>query len=193
MKDLLNKYQEDLVQILKDTVINHGQIIREIALEIAGALKAGGKLLLCGNGGSAADCQHLAAEFVNRFRMERRPLPAVALTTDTSVLTSIANDYSFAQVFEKQVAALGKTGDVLIGISTSGTSENVVRALEAAGRKGLVAVGFTGMEARDMSGICDYLVKVRSKDTPRIQEVHIFLGHVICDMAERIIFENELS
>ncbi len=179
-----------LAGALNETMDQDGRLIHDMASSIVRSLETGGKLLLCGNGGSAADCQHLAAEFVNRFRMERRPLPAVALTTDSSVLTAISNDYSFAQVFEKQVLALGRPGDVLLGISTSGTSENVIRAIQAARNLGMVTAGFTGQEGRQMRGLCDFLVRVCSEDTPRIQEVHIFLGHILCDLVERMMFEG---
>ena len=190
MINLMESSAQELTHAVLDTLRKEARVVQKIAEVISGALAAGGKVLLCGNGGSAADCQHLAAEFVNRFRKERRPLPAVALTTDSSILTAIANDYSFREIFEKQVQALGRPGDVLIGISTSGGSENVTRALIAAGRREMATVGFTGRDGNEMAGICQYLVRVRSSDTPRIQEVHIFLGHLICDMVERTVFEK---
>ncbi len=185
MKTLANISGNDLVGALKDTLATQCNVLIEIAEAVASALAAGRKLLLCGNGGSAADCQHIAAELVNRFRMERRPLPAIALTTDTSILTAIANDYSFDDVFVKQVQALGCQGDVLLGVSTSGSSENVVRALAEAKSMGILTVGLTGAEGSAMEAVCQCLLKVQSTDTPRIQEVHIFLGHVLCDMVER--------
>lgn len=190
MINLMESSARDLARALQDTLQKEASVVREITEVISGALAAGGKVLLCGNGGSAADCQHLAAEFVNRFRRERSPLPAVALTTDSSILTAIANDYSFREVFEKQVQALGRPGDVLIGISTSGSSENVTRALLTAGKQRMATAGFTGRDGNEMAGVCQYLVRVRSSDTPRIQEVHIFLGHLICDMVERTVFEK---
>ena len=190
MINLMDSSAQELIHAVQHTLRKEAQVVRQIAEVISGALAAGGKVLLCGNGGSAADCQHLAAEFVSRFRRERSPLPAVALTTDSSILTAIANDYSFREVFEKQVQALGLPGDVLIGISTSGASENVTRALLAAGKQEMATVGLTGKDGGEMAGVCRYLVRVRSSDTPRIQEVHIFLGHLICDMVERTVFEK---
>ncbi len=190
MINLMESSALELTRAVQDTLRKEAPAVREIAEVISGAFAAGGKVLLCGNGGSAADCQHLAAEFVNRFRKERRPLPAVALTTDSSVLTAIANDYSFGEVFKKQVQAMGRPGDVLIGISTSGASENVTGALLDAGKQGMATVGLTGKDGGEMAGACRYLVRVRSSDTPRIQEVHIFLGHLICDMVERTVFEK---
>ncbi len=157
---------------------------------IAQGFEEGRKLLLFGNGGSAADAQHIAAEFVNRFRMERRPLPAVALTTDTSILTAIGNDYGFEQVFEKQVAALGEEGDIAIGISTSGRSRNVLLGLRAAKALGLKCVGMTGREAAEMDAECHLVLKAATQDTPRIQESHILFGHIICDLVERMLFKE---
>ena len=191
--DIVQSSGLELVRALEDTLVNEEQAILDAASAISHALKSGRKILLCGNGGSAADCQHLAAEFVNRFRMERNPLAAIALTTDSSILTAISNDYSFTQVFEKQVRALGRSGDVLIGISSSGESDNVLVALDAAKSIGLKTVGFCGRGGRKMEEFCDHLVRVPSPDTPRVQEVHIFLGHEICDMVERMIFEDGLS
>ena len=190
MINLMESSALELTRAVQDTLRKEAPVVRVIAEVISGAFAGGGKILLCGNGGSAADCQHLAAEFVNRFRKERRPLPAVALTTDSSILTAVANDYSFREVFEKQVQAMGRPGDVLIGISTSGASENVTRALLAAGKQQVATVGLTGQDGGEMAGVCRYLVRVRSSDTPRIQEVHIFLGHLICDMVERTVFEK---
>ncbi len=184
-KELLYRFLRDCDTALERTVSIYEDRILLAAETISSCLASGNKVLLCGNGGSASDCQHIAAEFVNRFRLERRPLPAIALTTDTSILTAIANDYSFDEVFKKQVEALGSLGDVLIAISTSGNSKNVVGALEKAKEKGIVTIGFTGREKCRMDKLCDIIIKVESKDTPRIQEVHIFLGHVICDMVER--------
>ncbi|MCL1980140.1 MAG: D-sedoheptulose 7-phosphate isomerase [Proteobacteria bacterium] len=151
----------------------------------------GGKLLIFGNGGSAADAQHLAAEFVNRFLINRRPLPALALTTDTSVLTSIANDFSFELIFAKQIQALGKPEDLALGISTSGTSANVVKAMRAARDIGMKTVALTGGTARpggDLAAICDLVINVPADATPHIQEAHLWLEHVLCEMVERRMF-----
>ncbi|MFO7754338.1 MAG: D-sedoheptulose 7-phosphate isomerase [Desulfobacteraceae bacterium] len=162
--------------------------IEQAAGLLADTLDRGNKILLFGNGGSAADCQHIAAEFVNRFRLERSPLAAMALTTDTSVLTSIGNDYSFDEIYSKQVEALGRKGDVALGISTSGNSPNVIRAVDAALSKGLHVIGFSGKAGllKDRSGIA---FCVNSETTARIQEVHIFLAHILCDLTERILFD----
>ena len=154
------------------------------------ALKSGNKILLFGNGGSAADSQHIAAEFINRFLIERPPLPAIALSTDTSVITSIANDYDFSQIFSKQIRALGNEGDIAWGISTSGSSPNVLKAFETAGRLGMTTVAFTGKDGGAMARIADYCLNVSSNSTPRIQEAHITAGHVICDMVDYRLFKR---
>jgi len=150
-------------------------------------LKQGGKILLFGNGGSAADCQHIAAEFVNRFQIERPPLAAIALTCDTSIITSIGNDYSYDDIFLKQVQALGKEGDIAVGISTSGNSPNVIKAAQAALDMGLTLVGFSGAggQLKDLSQMA---FCVDAPATARIQEVHILLAHILCDLTERILY-----
>jgi len=158
---------------------------------IQAVFEQGGKLLIFGNGGSAADAQHLAAEFVNRFLLNRRPLPALALTTDTSVLTAIANDFSYEQVFVKQIQALGKPEDLALGISTSGTSANVVKAMRAARDMGMKTVALTGGTARpggDLAAVCDLVLNVPSDATPHIQETHLWLEHVLCEMVEHRMF-----
>lgn len=159
-------------------------VLERIALAMTAALQAGGKILWCGNGGSAGDSQHLAAELVGRFRRERRGMASVALTTDTSALTSIANDYGYAQVFSRQVEALGVAGDLLVGISTSGNSENVLCALDRAHEMGIVTVAFTGAGGGKMASVADHLFAVESRDTARIQEAHILAGHMLCDWIE---------
>ncbi len=155
---------------------------------LALCLARGGKILLCGNGGSAADAQHLAAEFVNRFQLERPPLPALALTTDTSALTAIGNDYGFDQIFAKQVQALGRPGDVLVGLSTSGNSPNVVAAMRLAREKGLTTVGLAGKKG-EMVRFCDHPLLVPHTVTALIQEVHIAIGHLLCGLADHYLFE----
>jgi D-sedoheptulose 7-phosphate isomerase len=156
------------------------------------AFKAGNKILLFGNGGSAADAQHIAAEFVNRFLIERPPLPAIALTTDTSILTSISNDYGYADSFAKQVKALGKEGDVAIGISTSGAAANVLKAIKAAKEMGLKTVGLAGRDGGELAKLVDIALVVDSQIVPRIQEVHITIGHVLCEMVDRMLFQHPL-
>jgi D-sedoheptulose 7-phosphate isomerase len=160
----------------------------KIFTEIAERIKRGGKVLICGNGGSAADAQHIAAELVGKFKKERKPIPAIALTTDTSILTAISNDYSFSDVFRRQVEALGREGDVLIAISTSGNSENVNLAVEEAKKRKLLTVGLTGKDGGKLKSIVDYPIHVKSSSTPRIQEVHITVGHVMCDFIENYLF-----
>ncbi len=157
------------------------------ARKMADTLASGGKILLFGNGGSAADCQHIAAEFVNRFAMERPPLAAIALTCDTSVLTSIGNDYSFDEIFSKQIQALGRPGDLCIAISTSGHSPNVIRAAEQAKQADLFLVGFSGAGGK-LRELSDIAFCVHSPVTARIQETHILLAHILCDLTERILF-----
>lgn len=159
-----------------------------IAERIAAALKSGGKVLLAGNGGSAADAQHIAAEFVGRFIDDRAPLAAVALTTDTSALTSIGNDYGFDKVFERQVRALGRNGDVFIGISTSGRSPNIVAALKAARELGLTTIGFTRDAPTAMHALCDLTLAVPAEETALIQQMHITAAHAICHLVERELF-----
>lgn len=155
---------------------------------VVASLKAGGKLMICGNGGSAADAQHWAAEFVSRFMYDRPGLAAIALTTDTSILTAIGNDYGYERLFARQVEALGRSGDVLFAISTSGRSPNIVAALRAARALGIATVGFTGAGGGDMPGLCDLCLRMPSDSTARIQEGHEAAGHAICALVERAMF-----
>lgn len=159
-------------------------VLEAIARAMVSTLRAGGKILWCGNGGSAGDSQHLAAELVGRYRRERRGMASLALTTDSSALTSIANDYGYEAVFSRQVEALGVEGDLLVGISTSGNSQNVVAALAAARRQGMATVAFTGAGGGRMVKLADHLFAVASKETARIQEAHILDGHMLCDWIE---------
>jgi len=186
-EDILTLFQES--GEAKDRFVR-GELgtLTAVIQTVAQAMEAGNKVLLFGNGGSAADAQHLAAEFVNRFSMERPPLPAIALTTDSSILTSVSNDYTFAEVFAKQIKALAKAGDIAIGITTSGNSANIVRAFEVARELGLVTVALTGHSGGTIAEMADYALIVPSGKPPRIQEVHITVGHVICEMVERLLF-----
>lgn len=168
----------------------NASLVIEAAEAVAASFKSGGKLLIAGNGGSAADAQHLAAEFVNRFEIERPPLPALALTTDTSIITSIGNDYSFDQIFSKQVRALGKPDDVLLGISTSGNSSNVMKAAEAARAMGIKVIALTGKGGGHLAGKADILIDVDAKVTARIQEVHITVCHVLCELVDHMLFQK---
>ncbi len=167
-----------------------GEKLVHIAKTASASLIAGGKLFFCGNGGSAADAQHLAAEFVNRFMLERPPLPAIALTTDTSILTSISNDYSYDQVFSKQIKALGQSGDVLFCISTSGNSSNLTQALIQAREMRIITVGFSGKNGGEMKSHCDHLLVVNHKSTPIIQEIQIAAGHLLCRLVDYYLFEE---
>ena len=189
MKELILETLEQSMNAKQAFFNTHTDTIQSCALAMADALKNENKILLFGNGGSAADCQHIAAEFVNRFRMERSPLPALALTTDTSVITSISNDYSFDDIFFKQIQALGQKGDIAIGISTSGNSTNVLKATHEAKKRGLLTIGFSGSKG-DLQTICDYPFCVDSPVTARIQEVHILLAHILCDLTERMLFNG---
>jgi D-sedoheptulose 7-phosphate isomerase len=179
---------EESAAVKRQFAEKNRQAIVDLATRIANSFSHGKKLLLFGNGGSAADAQHLAAEFVNRFMIERPPLPALALTTDTSIITSIGNDYDYSEIFSKQIKALGSEGDIAIGISTSGNSPNIIKAIEAAKAQGILTVGFTGKDGGKVAGMVDMLFNVESKTTARIQETHITLGHVICELVDQILF-----
>ncbi len=165
----------------------HAAIIKNTADIIYDAVTKGSVLFLFGNGGSAADAQHIAAEFINRFKIERQSLPAIALSTDTSVITSIGNDYSFDDIFSKQIIALGKKGDIAFGISTSGNSPNVLKAFSAAKNKGLFTIGLLGKDGGKALSMVDLAIVIDHTDTPRIQEAHITIGHIICSIIDHRI------
>lgn len=186
IRSLIESSIETKQKLLQDDKI--AETVEEITKAIVAAFKNGNKLLLCGNGGSAADAQHLAAEFTGRFYKDRQALPAEALHVNTSYLTSVANDYSFDVVYSRMVTGIGNKGDLLIGLSTSGNSINIIKALEAAKEKGMITVGFTGQTGGKMKNLCDHLINIPSGDTPRIQESHILLGHIICQLAEEKYF-----
>ena len=166
------------------------QTINSCIHKIVLAFKNGNKVLFCGNGGSAADAQHLAAEFSGRFYTDRKALPAEALHCNTSYLTAVGNDYSFDVIYSRLIDGIGQPGDVLIGLSTSGNSKNIIKAFETAKEKGMVTIGFTGMTGGQLKPVCDYLINVPSTDTPRIQESHILIGHIICQLVEEKIFNT---
>lgn len=168
-------------------------LLERIAAEMARAILAGRKVLWCGNGGSAADSQHMAAEFVGRFRRERRGLPSIALTTDTSILTSVSNDFGFEEVFRRQVEAHCLPGDILVGITTSGTSRNVCSALRTARELGALTVAFTGADGGTAGTLADLTLRVPSKNTARIQEAHILCGHILCDWVDACVCESLAS
>ncbi len=190
MKDAITKIFEESAQLKIKFVRENVDKIIDVVQLIAQAFREGKKVILFGNGGSATDASHIAAEFVNRFLLERPPLPAIALNTDVAVLTSISNDYDYSQVFSKQLAALGHEGDVVIGISTSGNSPNVLKALEVAQKNGLKCVVLTGGTGGKLANMADYAFIVPSKVTARIQETHITLGHAICQMVDEALFGN---
>ncbi|MBW1644476.1 MAG: D-sedoheptulose 7-phosphate isomerase [Deltaproteobacteria bacterium] len=193
MKQLNNVILEVLEESIKAKehfVKNNVELIVKAAETMANCISSGHKILLFGNGGSAADAQHIAAEFVNRFIIERPPIAALALTTDTSILTSIGNDYSFDDIFSKQILALGKPDDIAIGISTSGTSKNVVNAMITAKDMGLFAIGMTGAKG-SLADYSDILFSVSLGITPRIQETHYLLGHILCDLVDRILYTDK--
>lgn len=193
MKDKIKSIISASIDVKHKILTDEGMIklIEEVSFGIAGAFKNQNRLYLCGNGGSAADAQHLAAEFTGRFYSDREPLPAEALHVNTSFLTAVANDYSYDQIYERAVKAYGRKGDVLIGISTSGNSKNVIMAQEEAKRRGMTVISFTGETGGKMKDSCDYLFNVPSIDTPRIQESHILIGHIICQLVEEELFKFE--
>jgi len=172
---------------VKQAVLNDSSLLQTIMTlgqEMSRALAAGRKILLFGNGGSAADAQHIAAELVGRFSRERRALPALALTTNTSTVTAVGNDYSYDRIFARQVEAFGASGDVAIGISTSGKSPNVIEAIRVAESIGMLTAGMTGASGRDLAELVDYCLRVPSEKTPRIQEAHILIGHILCEIVD---------
>lgn len=191
---MINEYIENQVkksidvkqQFLNDTELMN--LIKEVSFKIVEAYKNGNKTLIAGNGGSAADAQHIAGEFVSRFYFDRPGLASIALTTDTSIITAIGNDYGYEKLFSRQVQANGVKGDIFIGISTSGNSANIIEALKECKGKGIITVGLTGEKGGKMAEMCDYCIKVPSNETPRVQEVHILIGHIICAVVEEAIF-----
>jgi len=190
MEDHIVKIFKESIRVKEAFVNENLSKLVNVVEAIIAALKAGNKILIFGNGGSAADAQHIAAEFVNRFVIERPPLPAIALTTDTSIITSIGNDYDFSEIFSKQIRAIGQPGDIAWGISTSGNSANVLKALEVAKKMDLVTIAFTGKDGGNIAKIADLSVNVSSSVTARIQEVHITAGHAICDLVDVKLFQK---
>ncbi len=187
---LIRQAVQDHLEVVRQ-LTEQQELIESIACRICKAILAGGKVLWCGNGGSAADCQHLAAEFVGRFRRERRGLASVALTTDSSVLTAIGNDYGYDEIFSRQVEALCTSRDVVVGISTSGNSLNVCAALKEARKMGAFTVSFTGLTGGELAMIANLALKVASTDTARIQEAHILVGHLLCDWVELAVCSED--
>jgi D-sedoheptulose 7-phosphate isomerase len=190
IEDIIVRIFRESSQI-KEAFINENlSKIVKVVDAVTASLKGGSKILLFGNGGSAADAQHIAAEFVNRFLIERPPLPAIALSTDTSIITSIGNDYDFSEIFSKQIRAIGQSGDVAWGLSTSGKSPNVVKALETAKKMEMITIGLTGKDGGPIARIVDHSLHVPSGSVPRIQEVHITVGHVICELIDLKLFQR---
>ncbi len=190
MKDKILKAFEESISVKDKFVKEHVETIVEASRLIAEAFTDGKKLLLFGNGGSSTDASHIAAEFVNRFKRERPGLPAIALNTDMAVITSIANDYDFSEIFARQLKSLSEEGDVVLAISTSGNSGNVLKAMDVARRRKLRTIAFTGAKGEKFASKAEYAFVVPSENTPRIQETHITLGHVLCQMVEEILFET---
>jgi D-sedoheptulose 7-phosphate isomerase len=193
---LLARFQKavaESISLKQQFAAAQGEAVVAAAQILAGVLKSGGKILLFGNGGSAADAQHLAAEFVNRLMVERPPLAALALTTDTSILTAVANDYDFLQVFAKQVRALGRPGDLALGLSTSGNSPNVVEGLKAARELGLKTLALSGRDGGPVAAAAELALIVPSWNTPRIQEVQITIGHVLCDLVDFLLYPEKFG
>jgi D-sedoheptulose 7-phosphate isomerase len=192
MKDIILDILQDSIRVKERFIKNNIPFILTGADMLVTCITSGHKILIFGNGGSAADAQHIAAEFVNRFQIERPPLAAIALTTDTSIITSIGNDYHFDEIFSKQINALGKKDDIAIGLSTSGSSKNVIQAIHAAGKIGMFTIGLTG-RGGELSESVDLAFAVESDITARIQEAHITLGHILCDLVERILFPEKIG
>lgn len=194
MENIVDKFISDQVKKsyeVKQKIYNNKELmdlIQVVCIKTIEVYKNGHKTLIAGNGGSAADAQHIAGEFVSRFYFDRPGLASLALTTDTSILTAIGNDYGYEKLFSRQVQANGIKGDLFIGISTSGNSVNIIEALEECKTKGILTVGLTGASGGKMAELCDYCIKVPSNETPRVQEAHILIGHIICAVVEEAIF-----
>jgi len=190
MKNIILNTLEESVNVKEQFIKENIDLIQRAADLLAVCITSGHKILIFGNGGSAADAQHIAAEFVNRFQIERPPLAALALTTDTSIITSIGNDYHFDDIFFKQILALGRKDDIAIGISTSGNSKNVTKAVHAAKDIGIFTIGFTG-RGGELAECANHVFAVKSDVTARIQEAHSLLGHILCDLVDRILFPEK--
>ena len=192
MQDKIHKIIQDSIRV-KEKILQDGKlvpVVQQVATSITEALRKGNRVYFCGNGGSAADAQHLAAEFSGRFYTDREALPAEALHCNTSYLTAVANDYSYDVIYARLIKGIGAKGDFLVGLSTSGNSANIVKAFEVARAKGIFTVGFTGEHGGKMKELSDFLINVPSNDTPRIQESHIMLGHIMCQLVEEQYFAS---
>jgi D-sedoheptulose 7-phosphate isomerase len=191
MQSIIAKALKQNQRTVEEFVIQNSSNLIRCAEVICNAFRNSRKLMLCGNGGSAADAQHIAAEFVNRFQIERSPLPALALTTDTSIITSVANDNSFDDIYSRQIEALGAEGDVLLALSTSGKSRNILSALDTAKDRGIYIIGLMGAGGGEMLPLVDLALIVESNQTPRIQEAHALAGHIICELVEHMLFQGK--
>jgi D-sedoheptulose 7-phosphate isomerase len=190
LKEMVREVAQESLRVKERFFRENEDAIVEIALLVGKAFRRGNKILIFGNGGSAADAQHIAAEFVNRFLVDRAPLPAIALTTDTSVLTSIGNDADFSRIFSRQIEALGNKGDIAWGITTSGKSPNVIEGFRKAKERGMTTIAFTGKDGGEVLHMADHGLNCASTSTPRIQEAHITAGHIICELVERELFPS---
>tara|TARA_B100000965_G_scaffold161124_1_gene134245 strand:- start:86 stop:655 length:570 start_codon:yes stop_codon:yes gene_type:complete len=186
-KDKITKIIDEIAKNFSELSNNCADDINTAAQSIILSIQSGGKVMFCGNGGSAADAQHLAAELIGRYRKDRKALPGLALTTDTSNITAVSNDYSYKKIFSRQIEGLGKENDVLYAISTSGKSENIIEAINAAKKLNIKTIGVTGNNGGDMSNICDILIKVPASMPDRIQEMHIAIGQIVCDIVEETL------
>lgn len=187
---MIGSYSREGARIREKFFSQNSQLLNDASFTTALALASGHKLLICGNGGSAGDAQHIAGEFVNRFLIDRPALPAIALTTDTSILTAVGNDASFEQIFARQIEALGQPGDILLAISTSGNSRNIINAIKAAQAKEMQIIGLTGQAGGAMANLCNFLLAVPSQSTPLIQETHLAAEHLFCQLCDYYLFEN---
>ncbi|MCX8028000.1 MAG: D-sedoheptulose 7-phosphate isomerase [Thermodesulfovibrionales bacterium] len=192
MVDEIFRFFNESIEIKRAFVEQNATLIEDISKMIANAFNDGKKLLIFGNGGSACDASHIAGEFVNRFKKDRPGLPAICLNTDMAVITSIANDYDYSEIFARQLKTLGEKGDIAIAISTSGNSKNILKAVTAAKKRGITTIAFTGMKGNKFASMCDYAFIVPSTDTPRIQETHITLAHVLCQLVEDTLFGHQI-
>ena len=199
MENPLISYTRDSIRSSHDligAILSDSELIHKVvaaAEACVSALKSGHKILLAGNGGSAADCQHIAGELVSRFEFDRPGLPAIALTVDTSIVTAIGNDYGYVKLFERQLQSLAQPGDIFFAYSTSGNSPNIIRALEFAKTHSITSIGFTGNRKGAMNALCDHLLEIPSVSTPKIQEGHLVIGHIICGLIEKVIFSSATS
>ena len=191
IRDIINASIETKQQVLANETLL--QTVCDIVEKIVAAFKNGNRIYFCGNGGSAADAQHLAAEFSGRFYKDRKALPAEALHCNTSYLTAVGNDYGFDVVYSRMIEGIGEEGDVLVGLSTSGNSANIINAFEAAKQKKMITIGFTGLTGGQMKSVSDYLINIPSTDTPRIQESHILIGHIVCQLVEEKYFNTNTA